>query len=98
MRARTPGERDNPEKRKAVAPCVGPGMVVRRVLVASRDVVFVKGIVEALEGLAQVFAVKGGELTIAASSDRAAELDALVDDLCAELGMMSVTARAEEVT
>ena len=77
---------------KPVAPCVGPGMVVRRVVVASRDVVFVKGIVEALEGLAQVFAEHGGDLTIAAPSDRAEELDALVDDLCAELGMMSVTA------
>jgi hypothetical protein len=83
---------------KPVAPCVGPGMVVRRVLIASRDVVFVKGIIEALEGLAQVFAVQGGELTLAAPSDRAAELDAVVDDLCAELGMMSVTPRAEEVT
>jgi hypothetical protein len=93
MRARAPaGERT---KRKQVPPCVGPGMVVRRVLVASRDVVFVKGIVEAFEGLAQVFAVEGGSLTIAAPTDRAAELDALVDDLCAELGMMSVNARAE---
>jgi hypothetical protein len=73
-------------------------MVVRRVLVASPDVVFVKGIIEALEGLAQVFAVGGGELTIAAPSDRAAELDAVVDDLCAELGMMSVTPRAVEAT
>jgi hypothetical protein len=83
---------------KPVAPCVGPGMVGRRVLVASPDVVFVKGIVEALEGLAQVFAVQGGELTLAAPSDRAAELDAMVDDLCAELGILSVTPRAEEVT
>jgi hypothetical protein len=83
---------------KAVEPCVGPGMVVRKVVVASRDVVFVKGIVEALDGLAQVFAVEGGALTLAAPSDRAQELDAVVDDLCAELGMMSVTARAEEVT
>jgi hypothetical protein len=73
-------------------------MVTRRVLVASPDVVFVKGIIEALEGLAQVFAVKGGELTIASPSDRAGELDAMVDDLCRELGMMSVTPRAEEVT
>jgi hypothetical protein len=72
-------------------------MVVRRVLIASRDVVFVKGIVEALEGLAQVFAEQGGEVTLASPSDRAAELDALVDDLCAELGVMSVTPRAEEV-
>ena len=84
--------------RKSVAPCVGPGMVTRRVLVASPDVVFVKGIVEALEGLAQVFAEGGGELTIAAPSDRARELDAMVDDLCVELGMMSVTPRAEEAT
>ena len=83
---------------KPVEPCVGPGMVVRRVLVASPDVVFVKGIVEALEGLAQVFAVSGGELTLAAPSDRAAELDALVDDLCAELGVMAVTSHAEEAT
>lgn len=72
-------------------------MVTRRVLVASRDVVFIKGVIEALEGLAQVFAERGGELTIAAPLDRAAELDAMVDDLCAELGVMSVTARAEEV-
>ena len=83
---------------KPVAPCMGPGMVFRRVLVASPDVVFVKGIIEALEGLAQVFAVRGGELTIASPSDRAGELDALVDELCGELGMMSVTARAEEAT
>jgi hypothetical protein len=83
---------------KPVAPCMGPGMVFRRVLVASPDVVFVKGIIEALEGLAQVFAVRGGELTIASPSDRARELDALVDELCGELGMMSVTARAEEAT
>jgi Domain of unknown function (DUF4911) len=81
---------------KPVAPCVGPGMVVRRVVVASRDVVFVKGIVEALEGLAQVFAVRGGDLTIASPSDRADELDALVDDLCLELGMMKVTSGADE--
>ena len=83
---------------KAVPPCIGPGMVVRRVVVASAEVVFVKGIIEALEGLAQVFAERGGELMLAAPADRAAELDALVDDLCAELGMLSVTPRAEPVT
>jgi hypothetical protein len=86
---------------KPVEPCVGPGMVVRRVVVPASEVVFVKGIIEALEGLAQVFAVQGGELTIAAPSDRAQELDAVIDDLCAELGshgMMSVTPRAVEAT
>ena len=73
-------------------------MVVRRVRVTSSDVVLVKGIIEALEGLAQVFAEHGGDLTIAAPLDRAGELDALVDDLCAELGLLSMTARAEPVT
>jgi hypothetical protein len=73
-------------------------MVVRRVVVPSSEVVFVKGIIEALEGLAQVFAERGGELTLAAPLDRAGELDALVDDLCKEIGMLSVTPRAEPVT
>jgi hypothetical protein len=72
-------------------------MVTRQVLVRASDVVFVKGIVEGLEGLAQVFAERGGELTLAAPACRAKELDALVDDLCVEIGMMSVTARAEPV-
>ncbi len=79
---------------KAVAPCVGPGMVVRRVVIASSQVVFLKGILEASEGLAQVFAVHGGELTIAAPADRAVELDAVIDDLCRELGAMSVDPKA----
>jgi hypothetical protein len=69
---------------------VGEGMVARRVVVRARDVVFLKGIVEASEGLAQVFAESGGDLTIASPADRERELDALVDDLCAELGAMRV--------
>jgi hypothetical protein len=72
-------------------------MVVRRVIVPAKDVVLVKGIIEASEGIAQVFAVHGGELTIASPLDRAGELDAIVDDLCRELGMLSVGSRAEEV-
>jgi Domain of unknown function (DUF4911) len=72
-------------------------MVVRRVMMASEDVVFFKGIIEALEGLAQVFAERGGDLTVAAPADRARELDLVVDDLCRELGAMSMTATAETV-
>jgi hypothetical protein len=71
--------------RRPVPPCVGPGMVTRRLVVQSREVVFLKGIVEASEGLAQVFAEKGGELTLAAPADREAELEALVEDLCREV-------------
>jgi len=74
--------------RRPVTPCVGEGMVTRRLLVHARDVVYLKGIVEASEGIAQVFGEKGGELTLAAPSERAAELDALVKDLCDELGAM----------
>lgn len=83
--------------KKSVPPFVGPGMVTRRVAVRTSDVVFVKGIIEALEGVAQVFAEHGGELTLAAPTSRAAELDAIVDDLCVEIGMLSVTPRTEPV-
>jgi hypothetical protein len=63
-------------------------MITRRVLVRARDVVLLKGIVESNEGLAQVFAERGGDLLLAAPECREAELDALIDDLCLELGAM----------
>jgi hypothetical protein len=74
--------------RRAVPPCIGDGMVTRTIVVAAREVVFVKGIVEAREGIAQVFAEKGGELLLAAPADREAELEELVGDLCGELGAL----------
>jgi hypothetical protein len=74
--------------RTSVPPCIGPGMVTRRLVVRAKDVVFLKGIVEANEGVAQVFAERGGELVLAAPEGRAAELDALIDDLCRELSAM----------
>lgn len=76
--------------RTAVPPCVGAGMVVRRVVLPARQVVFFKGVVEASEGLAAVFAERGGDLTVAAPEGRARELDAVIDALCAELGGMRV--------
>lgn len=76
--------------RKAVPPCVGEGMVVRRVIVPARDVVFFKGVVEASEGLAAVFAESGGDLTVAAPVERAPELDAVLELLCAEIGAVRV--------
>lgn len=68
--------------RGATPPC----LVSRRLVVRARDVVFVKGIVEAHEGLAHVFSEAGGDLTIAAASDREQELEQLVADLARELG------------
>jgi len=60
---------------------VGHGMLVRRVSVAPSDVVFVKGILEASDGIAALFAESGGELSIVAPHDREAELAMLLDDL-----------------
>lgn len=67
-------------------------MVVRRVLVNARDVVFFKGVVEASEGLAAVFAEKGGDLFVASPADRERELDELIDELCRETGGVRVAA------
>jgi hypothetical protein len=61
-------------------------MVTRALLVRAEDVVFVKGVVEASEGLAQVFAEHGGDLTLAAAADREAELDDLVRELARAVG------------
>jgi hypothetical protein len=65
-------------------------MVVRRVLMSARDVVFFKGVVEASEGLAAVYAEGGGDLQVAAPAERAQELDAMLDELCADIGAMRI--------
>lgn len=62
------------------------GLVSRSVRVAASDVVFVKGLVEASEGLAAVFAERGGELTLSAPAERLEELDALLADLTRDVG------------
>jgi hypothetical protein len=73
-------------------------MVTRRLVVRARDVVFVKGVVESHDGLAHVFAERGGDLTIAAAADREAELDELVTDLARELGgILHDEARPDQV-
>lgn len=72
-------------------PLIGEGLVTRGLRVVARDVVFVKGIIESLEGIAVVFAEHGGDLIIAAPVSREKELDSLVDDLCEEVGAMRIT-------
>jgi hypothetical protein len=61
-------------------------VISRRLVVRAKDVVFVKGVIEAHDGLAHVFAEHGGDLTIACAAGRLCELDELVHDLAAELG------------
>ncbi len=61
-------------------------MVSREIVVRAADVVFLKGIVEAHDGVAQVYGERGGALIITAPKSREAELDELVKDLKRELG------------
>ncbi len=70
----------------AVLPLLDDSMEVRRVLIPKADVVFVRGVFEASDGIGFVFSVKGGALTIVCSPCRARELDALLADLRAEIG------------
>lgn len=70
----------------SVLPLIGPEFTTRKVRVRARDVVYVKGIFEASEGLGALFAESGGDLTIAAHPSRARELDELLRDLSHEIG------------
>jgi hypothetical protein len=63
------------------------GMVIHRVVVQARDVVFVKGVLEASDGVAAVFAESGGELAIVAPESRDLELIEILADLIADLGI-----------
>lgn len=62
------------------------GMVACELSVSAPDVVFIKGLIEASEGLGAIFAERGGELTIVAPASRWAEMSELLADLEAELG------------
>lgn len=60
-------------------------MVVRHVNALDRDVVFIRGVIEASDGVAVMFSEGGGELVIAAPKSRERELDELLFDLSLEL-------------
>ncbi len=62
------------------------GMVARELSVSPPDVVFVKGLIEASEGIGALFAERGGDLTIVAPESRWAEMSELLADLELELG------------
>jgi hypothetical protein len=61
-------------------------LIFRRMRVRAREVVFIKGVIEASEGLAAVFAESGGELTVAAPASQKDELDRILQDLANETG------------
>jgi hypothetical protein len=69
------------------------GLSVRRLVIAPGDVVFVKGLLEASEGLASLFAASEAPasehertVVIAAPPDRSEDLDAFVSDVARETG------------
>jgi len=64
---------------------IDAGLVVRRLKVENQDVVFVKGVFEASEGLCAMYAERGGDLTIVAPTSRSLELDVVLRDLAREL-------------
>ena len=64
--------------RAPAAAFLGPGLVSRRLVVASADALLVKALVEGYEGVAAVFGESGGDLTLAAPCDREGELDEIV--------------------
>jgi hypothetical protein len=66
-------------------------MVHRRVVLRARDVVFFKGVLEANDGLAAIFAEHGGDLTVSTPAARQAELDVVLSALCTELDAMILT-------
>lgn len=75
-----------PKRAALSVPDASAGMLSRRLTVPAPHVVFVKGVIEASEGLAVVFAEQGGELTIAAPLEREAELAEVLRDLVIEVG------------
>ncbi|MCB9594581.1 MAG: DUF4911 domain-containing protein [Sandaracinaceae bacterium] len=66
----------------------GDGLITRRVEVARDQVAWVRYVLEAYEGLAHLHSDGGGELTLVAPADRARELDAVIDDLVDEIGLV----------
>ena len=64
------------------------GLVFRRLRAQAREVVFIKGVIEASEGLAVVFAEHGGDLTIATSASQKDALDIILQDLAKETGAL----------
>jgi len=63
---------------------VSDEIVLRKIRVRAIDVVLVKGICEASEGLCAMFAERGGDLVLAAPRSRSRDLDELVADFVAD--------------
>lgn len=65
----------------------GEGLVTRHVRVARDEVAWVRYVLEAHDGLGNLHSHGGGALTLVAPTCLAAELDALIEDLAAEIDL-----------
>jgi hypothetical protein len=70
----------------ALLPWAEADLEARRIVLPKAEVVYVRGILEASDGVAFLLAVKGGDVTIVGSKSRRRELDEILADLRAELG------------
>lgn len=61
--------------------------ITRRIVVAVEEVVYVRAILEASNGVAAAYSESGGDITLVTSSCRLAELEQLLLDLKQELGV-----------
>jgi hypothetical protein len=62
----------------------GPGLTLRRLRVADADVVWLRSVLEAYEGLAGLYGDGSGVVTLTTTDCQAHELDALLDELARE--------------
>jgi hypothetical protein len=75
----------------SVTPLFGDEFVARLVRAPAKEVVFVKAVLEASEGLGAMFAEHGGDLTLVAHRSQQKELDTLISDLESERLLTRVT-------
>ena len=72
------------------SPVLGDGLVTRAIKVTPRDVVLVRALLEAREGLGLMFAEHGGDLILASPTCLARDLDDFLDDLAEEISFVRV--------
>jgi hypothetical protein len=67
---------------------VGDGLTLRRLRVANADVVWLRSVLEGYDGLAALYGDGSGVVTLTTPHGLAAELDALLEELCIEAALL----------
>ena len=73
-------------------PTRDPALARRRLRVTGADEVWLRSVLEGYEGLASLYGDGTGIVTVMAPADRAAELDALLAELCGEAALCALPA------